>query len=136
MAAYTSWDFVDASLTETGWAQTLSLRRHFQQLAPPPSLDIVVVSPLTRTLQTACSVFGAPLKDPAAISDAEEDAPLLMLPTPEGRPAISSRGAPPFVATELCREHMGLHPCDKRKNISEYRKTFPAVDFSQVRLRM
>jgi broad specificity phosphatase PhoE len=27
---------------------------------------------------------------------------------------------------------MGLHPCDKRKNISEYRKTFPAVDFSQV----
>ena len=35
----------------------------------------------------------------------------------------------------LTREHLGQHPCDKRRPISEVAPAFPAVDFSLVRLR-
>ena len=33
---------------------------------------------------------------------------------------------------QLCREHLGRHPCDKRRSLSHYKKQFPAVDFSLV----
>ena len=35
-------------------------------------------------------------------------------------------------AMQLCREHLGRHPCDKRRCTSHYRQQFPAVDFSLV----
>ncbi len=34
---------------------------------------------------------------------------------------------------EACREHIGEHPCDRRRPISEQRRDFPGVDFSLVR---
>lgn len=61
------------------------------------------MSPLTRTLQTACAVFGTPVEGPPPGTDDPQAAPLLMLPSDEAA-ALSSSGAPPFVATELCRE--------------------------------
>ena len=33
---------------------------------------------------------------------------------------------------QLCREHIGRHPCDKRSRTSHYQQQFPAVDFSLV----
>ena len=39
----------------------------------------------------------------------------------------------PSSVMQLCREHLGRHPCDKRRNLSHYKKQFPAVDFSLVR---
>ena len=49
--------------------------------------------------------------------------------------AAIARGTacPPFVAMEACREHIGEHPCDRRRPISEQRRDFPGVDFSLVR---
>ncbi|GAQ90820.1 phosphoglycerate mutase [Klebsormidium nitens] len=131
IAAYKSWDWADASLTPLGFSQTRSLRRHLAQLSPAPRLDLVVVSPLTRTLQTACAVFGTPADEKPPSAGDQQAAPVLMLPSDEA-PGFTSSGAPPFVATELCREHYGLHPCDARQSLSHYAKTFPAVDFSQV----
>ena len=32
-----------------------------------------------------------------------------------------------------CREHLGLHPCDRRRNLSVLQAEFPGVDFSLVR---
>lgn len=32
-----------------------------------------------------------------------------------------------------CREHFGMHYCDKRRSISEAKACFPGVDFSLVR---
>ena len=32
-----------------------------------------------------------------------------------------------------CREHLGLHPCDRRRNLSVLAAEFPGVDFSLVR---
>jgi hypothetical protein len=37
-----------------------------------------------------------------------------------------------WIACACCREHLGLHPCDKRRPMREIMPSFPAVDFSQV----
>lgn len=34
---------------------------------------------------------------------------------------------------QMCREHLGQHPCDKRRPTRELAHAFPAVDFSLVR---
>jgi hypothetical protein len=35
---------------------------------------------------------------------------------------------------QLCREQLGVHPCDKRRPLAHYRERYPAVDFdSHVR---
>ena len=49
--------------------------------------------------------------------------------------AAIARGTacPPIVADEACREHIGEHPCDRRRPISEQRRDFPGVDFDLVR---
>uniref|UniRef100_A0A2P2MJH4 Phosphoglycerate mutase-like protein 1 n=1 Tax=Rhizophora mucronata TaxID=61149 RepID=A0A2P2MJH4_RHIMU len=35
--------------------------------------------------------------------------------------------------SDMCYFLQGVHPCDKRQNISDYQFLFPAVDFSLVR---
>jgi broad specificity phosphatase PhoE len=67
-------------------------------------VDVVLVSPLTRTLETATLMF----------------------------PAGTTPPPPRFVAVELCREAHGGHPCDQRRPISVIRPEFPHVDFSGV----
>ncbi|KAI4320225.1 hypothetical protein MLD38_033729 [Melastoma candidum] len=81
-----------------------------------------------RTLQTAVGVFGG------EGSLHEPDIPPLMMENAgkSGRAAISSLNCPPILAVELCREHLGVRPCDKRSSISNYRTLFPGVDFSMV----
>lgn len=44
--------------------------------------------------------------------------------------AVSSEGCPPFVCLELAREHLGVHPCDKRRSISELQQMFPGAQCS------
>jgi len=99
----------DARLTPHGEAQCAQLKASIRGTTvwafdKPLNLDLVVVSPLTRTLQTAFLSLGAP----------------------------DSPGAPPFVATELCRERIADFTCDGRRNLSELRKEFPGVDYSLV----
>ena len=67
-------------------------------------LDLVVVSPFTRTIQTAFLGLG------------RADTP----------------GAPPFVATELARERIGPYTCDAHRPLTDLRRDFPGVDFSRV----
>ncbi|KAG0554638.1 hypothetical protein KC19_12G107400 [Ceratodon purpureus] len=126
---YESWDFVDASLTELGWRQAEALHDHLVTTHIRNHVELVVVSPLLRTLQTAVGVWGG-----GTLLDGEPPHSALMRPGVGHcrHPAISSAGAPPFVANEWCREQNGVHPCDKRSSISSYKVSFPAVDFSQV----
>jgi broad specificity phosphatase PhoE len=124
-AAYRSEAFFDAPLTALGWSQATALRAHVQkQPRLRSALDLVVVSPLTRALQTAVAAFGGE-------DTASADEPLLMSAS-AGRQGVSARGAPPFVACELCREHLGVHPCDRRRTLSEYKEAFPAVDWTEI----
>ncbi|XP_041017273.1 phosphoglycerate mutase-like protein 1 isoform X2 [Juglans microcarpa x Juglans regia] len=126
--AYLSYDLFDAQLTALGWKQVHNLRKHVQACGISKSIDLVIVSPLLRTMQTAVGVFGG-----EAYTDGVNVPPLMVANTGNsGHPAISSLNCPPFVAVELCREHLGVHPCDKRRSIREYRPLFPAIDFSLV----
>ena len=50
--------WTDAHLTQLGWEQTAALKRHLAGLPQPFRVDVVIVSPLTRTLETAAGVFG------------------------------------------------------------------------------
>lgn len=126
---YESWDFVDASLTELGWQQAEALHEHLVTTHIRNHVELVVVSPLLRTLQTAVGVWGG-----GAFLDGEPPHSALMK-SGVGQyrhAAVSSAGAPPFIANEWCREQNGVHPCDKRSSISSYKTSFPAVDFTQV----
>ncbi|KAL0285080.1 UNVERIFIED_CONTAM: Phosphoglycerate mutase-like protein 2 [Sesamum angustifolium] len=145
-SAYMLPELFDAELTPLGWQQVDNLRKHVRSSGLSRRIELVVVSPLLRTMQTAVGVFGG---------DGYEDGidvPPLMAENAgnSSRPAISSLNSPPFVAMELCREHLGVleeyrnqseliccimqgvHWCDKRRSISEYKPLFPAIDFSLI----
>ena len=38
----------------------------------------------------------------------------------------------PIVACELCREHLGVHPCDRRRTRTQCKERFPTVDFGEI----
>ncbi|XP_061359357.1 phosphoglycerate mutase-like protein 1 isoform X1 [Gastrolobium bilobum] len=105
-----------------------NLQKHVKACELFSRIELVIVSPLLRTMQTAVGVFGG-----EAYTDAIDKPPLMMENVGQSdHLAVSSVNCPPFIAVELCREQMGVHPCDKRRTISEYRKMFPAIDFSLV----
>jgi broad specificity phosphatase PhoE len=122
----------DSRLTPKGVDQARSLRKI---LAHRPSggrsftaFDLVVVSPLTRTCETALHVFGHPRKPglPAFLCDGE---------APFGSPEYEAGvkvPAPRFLVREECRERFGHYVCDGRRSIDEIRGEFPDFDFSEV----
>ncbi|RVW65679.1 Phosphoglycerate mutase-like protein 1 [Vitis vinifera] len=127
-SAYLSQELFDAHLTPLGWQQVDNLHKHVQACGLSKKVELVVVSPLLRTMQTAAGVFGG-----ESYKDGIDVTPLMVANVGNSeRPAISSLNRPPFLALELCREHLGVHPCDKRRSIHEYRPLFPAIDFSLI----
>ncbi|KAL9174397.1 hypothetical protein ABFS82_02G050800 [Erythranthe guttata] len=126
--AYMSPEYFDAQLTQLGWQQVDNLRKHVHTSGLIKKIDVVITSPLLRTIQTAVGVFGG-----EGYTDTTDDLPLMVANAGNSdRGAISSLDCPPILAVELCREHLGVHPCDKRRSISEYRCLFPALDFSLI----
>ncbi|UPR00576.1 phosphoglycerate mutase-like protein [Chloropicon primus] len=90
---------VDPGLTDLGTEQANELNAKSQRdLGQAP--EVVVVSPLMRTLQTATLGFA------------------------------SLAGTVPFVAHEDCREIMGQHRCDRRVKAGFRSREFTHVDFS------
>ncbi|XP_044475873.1 phosphoglycerate mutase-like protein 1 [Mangifera indica] len=126
--AYLSYDYFDAHLTPLGWQQVEKLHKHVHETGLSKRIELVITSPLLRTMQTAVGVFGG-----EGYVDGI-DAPPLMVEKAgnSNRSAISSLNCRSFIAVELCREHLGVHPCDKRRSISEYRPLFPTFDFSLI----
>ncbi|RDX68480.1 Phosphoglycerate mutase-like protein 1 [Mucuna pruriens] len=125
---YLSYEYFDAHLTPLGWEQVGNLRKHVIACGLSKTIELVVVSPLLRTMQTAVGVFGG-----EAYTDGISEPPLMMADVGHSdHLAVSSLNCPPFLAVERCREQMGVHPCDKRRTISEYRNMFPAIDFSLI----
>ena len=122
--------YFDAHLTSLGWAQAQALRQHVATHGLAARLEVVVVSPLTRAVETAVAAFGGDSPVPSG-------APCLMAARPEveglctAHPGAAA-GPLPFVACELCREHLGVHPCDRRRPLSHYQAAFPAVDWSHI----
>ncbi|CAK9134969.1 unnamed protein product [Ilex paraguariensis] len=126
--AYLSPELFDAHLTPLGWQQVDNLRKHVHASGLSKKIELVITSPLLRTMQTAVGAFGG-----EGYSDGIDVPPLMVAKAGNSsRPAISSLNCPPFVAVELCREHLGVHWCDKRRSISEYKLLFPEIDFSLI----
>jgi broad specificity phosphatase PhoE len=94
-------EIVDSPLTETGKWQCAQQQPIAKRLNP----ELVVVSPLTRTLQTATISF-------AEYCESDSDIP--------------------WVAHEYCREEIGVLTCNKRRPLSEISKEFPHVDFVEM----
>ncbi|XP_062073843.1 phosphoglycerate mutase-like protein 1 isoform X2 [Humulus lupulus] len=103
--------YFDPQLTHLGWKQVENLRNHIEECGLHKKIQLVVTSPLLRTIQTAIGVFGG-----------RED----------GRPTIENQNSPPFIAVELCRELLGVKLHEKRRSVSEYQSLFPTIDFSLV----
>ncbi|GMI30176.1 hypothetical protein TrCOL_g9261 [Triparma columacea] len=121
----------DARLTEKGIDQAVRLRSH---LSTRPSqgrsfthFDLVVVSPLTRTLETARHIFkrgrqpgkpdfmDAKCHRTDALTGQDYDLP-----------------APRVLVREECRERWGEYVCDGRRSITSIYPEFPDFDFSEV----
>merc|ERR1712194_858473 len=93
---------VDACLTEKGRKQASAV----QERARATGVEVVVVSTLTRAMQTALIAFEHLV---------EGDATKV-----------------PFIAHEDCVERMGLQGCNKRRPLSILRKEFLANDFTST----
>ena len=122
----------DARLTKKGISQAKALAKI---LAHRPSggrsftsFDLVVVSPLTRTCETAFHIFGHPRKPGLPGFLDSSDAPA---GTPEHEAGIQVP-RPRFLVREECRERYGHYVCDGRRTIEEIREEFPDFDWSQV----
>ncbi|KAH7567606.1 hypothetical protein JRO89_XS07G0102200 [Xanthoceras sorbifolium] len=100
--AYLSYDYFDAHLTPLGWQQVDNLHKHVQETGLSKKIELVITSPLLRTIQTAVGVFGG-----EGYADGIDVPPLMVANAGNSdRSAISSFNCPPFVAVELCREHL------------------------------
>lgn len=92
--------FFDARLSPLGLQQCEKLREQVAQSTL--KYDLILVSPLARTLQTLSIAFPDP---PSNV---------------------------PIIAVDFIRERFGLRPCDSRSEVSVAQKEFPHVDFSLV----
>lgn len=88
----------DSPLTEVGRLQCLARYEHASLLNP----QIVIVSPLLRTLQTAELSWSA------------------------------HRDRVPWIAHEGCREDLGVLVCNQRQKTSQIQIVYPDVDFSPL----
>lgn len=90
----------DAPLTPTGLEQCARLKSEIDSVGA--DVDLIVVSPLTRTLQTASLSFG------------------------------TSQPLTPMLACETCRERIAVYTSEGRAQLSELKPKWPLVDFSQI----
>ena len=93
-------EYWDARLTPDGITQSEKLQTEVR----PRWAELVVVSPLTRAIQTASIAW----------------------------PNTTKWDRPPFVATSLARERISTHQCDRRRSRATLAAEFPHVDFSEV----
>nr|AAG38146.1 unknown [Glycine max] len=111
--AYKSYDLFDANLTPLGWNQVDNLREHVKASGLSKKIELVIVSPLLRTMQTAVGVFGG-----EAYTDGINVPPLMNDNVGDSRrPAISSLNVPPFNSSRaLPRTFWGVSLCKEKKH--------------------
>lgn len=101
-------ELLDPPLTEIGReeAENLykSLHKKSQKKTLGISVELIVVSPLRRAIQTAIIAYQHLYND----------------------------NKTRWVATDLVRETMGAHICDKRRKISKKKLEFPYIDYSNI----
>ena len=99
------------------------------------NIELVIVSPLKRAIETALIGFEeiAPLQGKEYVQSTYPN-----LSCDEGTSNNNSSSSSeksrsiPWISLELCREKLGLNPCDRRRDLSEIQTEFPFIDFSQI----
>lgn len=125
--AFKSYEYEDANLTAIGWQQAHALSEPLRLL----NVELVVVSPLKRTLETAAGIFGIHHGGGGAVPllmQAQED----MEGKRTSHPSVHAPDKPAIMALELCREIMGVNPCDKRSTRSFYAAHFPSIPMDAI----
>ncbi|CAI0548433.1 unnamed protein product [Linum tenue] len=112
--------YFDANLSPLGSQQVRDLSSYVVSSGILAKIQLVVTSPLSRTIETAVKVFDRKLTSESVQNSGDDAA------------EMSDVNYPPILAYELCRERLGLHPCDKRRTVTEYRSLYPDVDFSLI----
>ncbi len=97
---YLRADLMDASITKYGISQCQDL--HHSTKDKMKKVELLVVSPMHRTIQTALHSF------------------------PQLQTSI------PWIALEAVREQTGSHPCDKRNPITQHKNTYKTVNFDSI----
>ncbi len=124
----------DAQLTPRGWEQAVALGRHMQNYDITRNVQLVVVSPLMRALETAAGVFG--IENTSTTNSSDHLLMVAQSDLPEVRTAQPARTIKrtglKFLANELCRERLGPSSCDSRRKCSDAATAFPRVDFSLI----
>ncbi|PPR91421.1 hypothetical protein GOBAR_AA29264 [Gossypium barbadense] len=87
--------YADPELSPLGWQQVREQRKDLSASGLLERIELVVTSPLTRTLQTSVGIFGSPLKDENTVGNGYQNG----IKTP-----IFNH--PPIIASELCRERL------------------------------
>ena len=123
LAALSEFQWFDARLSAQGESQCAELREAARGL----DYDLVLVSPLTRTLQTATLAFA---RSDGGGEDGGGDA--TMQASSGGKGKTSKNQDVPWVAYEPIRERFGRNPCDNRRTLKELGAEFQHVDFSLV----
>jgi len=117
----------DARLTAKGIAQAEALKEHLRSRPSGgrsfTAFDLVVCSPLTRTLETALHIFGEP-RTPGV--------PVFMDEGVDHDGSGERVPKPHILVREECRERWGKYVCDGRRPIHVIAPEFPGFDFSEL----
>jgi len=104
----------DARLTKKGIRQAKKLRELLSNRPsggrPFTAFELVIVSPLTRAMETAHHVF----------SETPGEYGGVVIPPPR------------ILVSEECRERYGRYVCDGRRSVTELLEEFPTFDFSEM----
>ncbi|THG08009.1 hypothetical protein TEA_029377 [Camellia sinensis var. sinensis] len=109
--AYMSPEYFDAQITPLGWQQVDNLRKHAQSSGLFKRIDLVITSPLLSQIRHTLVINFIHW----------------VMITYYGIAGLCKQLLEYLVVETM---QMGIHPCDRRRSISDYECLFPAVDFS------
>ncbi|GAB4821611.1 hypothetical protein N2152v2_008657 [Parachlorella kessleri] len=111
---------LDSHLTEKGWAQAHALGRHMYTTPPCHGVQLVIVSPMMRTLETAAGVFGIHTPGTGSSSNGSTSGgrPLSRPPSTTNLAAAGLGRPPPSPpsATNLSAAGLGRQPMQQRQS--------------------
>jgi broad specificity phosphatase PhoE len=116
-------ELLDARLTTKGEEQARLLGEALRSGDHLKNVELVIVSPLSRALQTACIALEGTAVHHLDLQSAQECT---------NTQQCSAGDKNKFIVVEILREMIDEKPCERRREISELEDEFPRCDFSSI----